>query len=246
MLATGRRILLRILCCGGGNTTSELLTDGDFEAQTVGAVSGAWYGAGEIRNDGGGNYYFADVQAAGNAYDVNLSQKGLNLTEGTYYKLSFTASSNVSRTAIVGIGLSADPWTSQTESIDLTTDSKTFELTLQANFTNTDARVIFDLGAAVGHVVIDDVSLVETTAPTTGELLTDGDFEAQTVGAVSGAWYGAGEIRNDGGGNYYFADVQSAGNAYDVNLSQKGLNLTEGTFYKLSFTASSNVSLFLG
>ena len=227
---------------GGGNTTSELLTDGDFEAQTVGAVGGAWYGAGEIRNDGGGNYYFADVQTAGNAYDVNLSQKGLNLTEGTYYKLSFTASSNVSRTAIVGIGLSAEPWTSQTESIDLTSDSKTYELTLQANFTNTDARVIFDLGAAVGHVVIDNVSLVETTAPPTGELLTDGDFEAQTVGAVSGAWYGAGEIRNDGGGNYYFADVQTAGNAYDVNLSQKGLNLTEGTYYKLSFTASSNVS----
>ena len=221
--------------------SGELLTDGDFEAQSVGAVSGAWYGAGEIRNDGGGNYYFADVQAAGNPYDVNLSQKGLSLTEGTYYKLTFTASSNVSRTAVIGIGLSADPWTAQTETVDLTTDSQTFELTLQANFTSTDARVIFDLGAAVGHVVLDDVSLVETT-PSTGELLTDGDFEAQSVGAVSGAWYGAGEIKNDGGGNYYFADVQAAGNPYDVNLSQKGLSLTEGTYYKLTFTASSNVS----
>ena len=150
---------------GGGNTPTELLTDGDFEAQSVGAVTGAWYGAGEIRNDGGGNYFFADVQTAANAYDVNLSQKGLNLTEGKYYKLKFTASSNVSRTAVVGIGLSADPWTSQVETIDLTTDSKTYELTLQANFTNADARVIFDLGAAVGHVVLDDVSLVETTAP---------------------------------------------------------------------------------
>ncbi|MGC6285486.1 MAG: T9SS type A sorting domain-containing protein [Polaribacter sp.] len=220
---------------GGGNTTSELLTDGDFEAQTVGAVGGAWYGAGEIRNDGGGNYYFADVQTAGNAYDVNLSQKGLNLTEGTYYKLSFTASSNVSRTAIVGIGLSAEPWTSQTESIDLTSDSKTYELTLQANFTNADARVIFDLGAAVGHVVIDNVSLVETTAPvasgpttTAPEVTFDAAADYSTIfsgsnlatGLVTNSYAGATEstvqidgkdvkkleIANPGGGmNFAFA-----------------------------------------
>ena len=220
---------------GGGNTTSELLTDGDFEAQTVGAVSGAWYGAGEIRNDGGGNYYFADVQTAGNAYDVNLSQKGLNLTEGTYYKLSFTASSNVSRTAIVGIGLSANPFTSQTESIDLTSDSKTYELTLQANFTNADARVIFDLGAAVGHVVIDNVSLVETTAPvasgpttTAPEVTFDAAADYSTIfsgsnlatGLVTNSYAGATEstvqidgkdvkkleIANPGGGmNFAFA-----------------------------------------
>ena len=165
--------------------SGELLTDGDFEAQSVGAVSGAWYGAGEIRNDGGGNYYFADVQAAGNPYDVNLSQKGLSLTEGTYYKLTFTASSNVSRTAVIGIGLSADPWTAQTETVDLTTDSQTFELTLQANFTSTDARVIFDLGAAVGHVVLDNVSLIETTAPASGPTTTAPDVTFGTASDYS-------------------------------------------------------------
>ncbi|WP_430927744.1 T9SS type A sorting domain-containing protein [Polaribacter marinivivus] len=146
--------------------SQELLTDGNFESQNSGGgVTGAWYGAGEIRNEGGGNYYFANVATAGTPFSVNLSQKGLNLESGKAYKLAFDASSDRNREAIVGIGLSADPWTNKVETINLTTTSNRFEITLVANFTNTDARVIFDLGAAVGVVVIDNVSLTETTPP---------------------------------------------------------------------------------
>ncbi|WP_445747128.1 T9SS type A sorting domain-containing protein [Polaribacter sp.] len=146
--------------------SQELLTDGNFESQTSGGgVSGAWYGAGEIRNEGGGNYYFANVATAGTPFSVNLSQKGLNLESGKAYKLAFDASSDRNRSAVVGIGLSADPWTNKVETINLTTTSNRFEMTLVANFTNSDSRVIFDLGAAVGVVVIDNVSLTETTPP---------------------------------------------------------------------------------
>jgi hypothetical protein len=107
-----------------------------------------------------GNTYFSiNVAAAGNPYDVNLSQKGINMIQGKTYRLTFDAWSNVNRSIVVGIGLSADPWTNQTVTRNLTPTLQNFSIDLIANFTSTNSRVIFDMGAAVGKVNIDNVTL---------------------------------------------------------------------------------------
>ena len=138
-----------------------LVLNGDFESGTSPWTLGVGnpLPSGLLVTDGGNTYFSINVSAAGNPFDVNLSQSGINMTQGTMYRLSFDAWSNVNRTMIVGIGLSADPWTNQTVSRSLTTSVQNFTIDLEANFTNNNARVIFDMGAAIGRVNIDNVTL---------------------------------------------------------------------------------------
>jgi hypothetical protein len=89
----------------------------------------------------------------------NLSHKGIELTQGTTYRLTFDAWSDVNRSMIVGIGLSGPPYTNQSVTRDLTPIIQNFSIDLVANFTNTNSRVIFDLGASIGRVNIDNVKL---------------------------------------------------------------------------------------
>jgi hypothetical protein len=147
-----------------------LLTDGDFEANNAAKL---WTGNVEIRNDNpdsgqaDDNYYFyADVLSAGNSYDVNLSQV-VTLTEGDTYTLSFEASTGVgnTRTIIAGIGQSGPPYTGKTETLTITNDNTiTYSYDFVASFAG-PYRVLFDMGADVGIVVIDNVSLVKKDVP---------------------------------------------------------------------------------
>ena len=138
-----------------------LLTGGDFESG-----AGAWIGNAanvteELLGADGTRANFADVAVVGNPFDVNLSQV-VAITQGKTYTLTFKAKSNGSRTMLAGIGLNQDPWTNITESISLTEDWQTFTLTLAAaDFGNVNSRVLFDMGADIGQVIIDEVSLVE-------------------------------------------------------------------------------------
>ncbi len=136
---------------------SGLLTNGGFENGTD-----SWIGnAANAVTEGGNTFNQADVETAGNAFDVNLSQV-LELTQGTNYILTFDASSNGERTIIAGIGLNVDPFTNNTQTVNLTTETQTFVLELSAaDFGGADSRVLFDMGADTGIVVIDNVSLVE-------------------------------------------------------------------------------------
>ena len=145
---------------------ANLLTNGDFSNGAAG-----WDGnALDVRTEGGNSYSFANVTDAGQPFDVNLKYV-LNIpNSGVKYKLRFKASSDRSRTLIAGIGLNEDPWTNATETVNLTTIQQTFELSLTSNFASSNSRVFFDMGAAVGTVVIDDVELLlETVAPVPAE-----------------------------------------------------------------------------
>ncbi len=94
----------------------------------------------------------------------------VTLTPGAEYTLTFEASTSPetdTRSMIVGIGQSADPFFANTEEITLTAENQTFTLTLTAtddgtgnDFGDATSRVIFDMGAAAGVVVIDNVSLL--------------------------------------------------------------------------------------
>jgi endoglucanase len=123
--------------------------------------------------EGGNNFNFADVETAGNAFDVNLSQV-VGITQGEIYTLSFDASSDGNRTIVAGIGRNEAPFVATTETVDLTTQTQTFTLTLvAADFGIPNSRVLFDIGAETGVVMIDNVffSLDDgTTEPTFPEV----------------------------------------------------------------------------
>lgn len=139
----------------------ELLTNGNFEAGDTG-----WSGnAKNVVTQGGNKFNEANIATAGNAWDVNLSQVGLSLTAGQSYTFKFDAWSDRNRTIIAGIGLNENPWTSATQTINLTNTAQTFTLTITAPVTSTNCRVLFDMGAAAGYVGIDNVSLMAVTTP---------------------------------------------------------------------------------
>jgi hypothetical protein len=140
----------------------DLVTDGDFEASNAAEV---WTGNVEIRDENNNKFFFADVTTAGNSFDVNLSQ-AVTLTEGDTYTLSFKASTSTgnTRTIIAGIGQSADPYASTTETVNLTETNETYTYDFVASFAGPH-RVLFDMGADTGIVVIDDVGLIKKDVP---------------------------------------------------------------------------------
>lgn len=159
---------------GGGDdepVTGELVTNGDFESGN----EGSWYGnAVDIRTEGDNSYNFADVQTAGNAFDVNLSQL-VDISPSETYIFEFDASTSEGNTRdmVVGIGQSAAPFYANVETVTLADTMQTYSFELDAiddgtgnPFGSENSRVIFDMGAEVGVVVIDNVSLelkVETS-----------------------------------------------------------------------------------
>ncbi|MDG1245958.1 MAG: carbohydrate binding domain-containing protein [Polaribacter sp.] len=214
-----------------------LLTNGDFEAG-----SEAWLvgvddnSAAPVVTVSGNTYYSFNVTNAGNPYDVNMSQK-VEIIDGNTYTLTFDAWSDTNRPIVVGVGLSASPWSNTTETVNLTTSRTTYSVTVAASgYGAPDARVIFDLGAATGLVNIDNVSLRIGN----GNLVTNGDFQAGSASWLVGVDdNSAAPVVTENGNTYYSVSVATAGNPYDVNISQK-LEIIDGNTYTLVFDAWSD------
>ena len=221
-----------------------LLTNGDFELGSASWLVGVDDStAANVVTDADGNkHYSANVAVAGNPYDVNMSQK-LAITEGETYTLKFDAWSDGNRSIVAGIGLSGNPWTNVTGTMAINSTRTTYIYTTTANFSATDARVLFDLGADTGLVNIDNVALFLGYAPEPFDdgLLTNGDFELGSASWLVGVDDStAANVVTDADGNkHYSANVAVAGNPYDVNMSQK-LAITEGETYTLKFDAWSD------
>lgn len=138
--------------------SNNLVTNGDFSNGSTG-----WTGnAANVRTNE--SFNFADVTVAGNPWDVGLQYVLAIPTSGVNYKLKFKAWSNTNRTLIAGIGLNGAPYTNTTQTVNLTTTEQTFELNLTSNFASDNSRIIFDMGAAVGQVLIDNVVLETVTS----------------------------------------------------------------------------------
>lgn len=150
--------LLLSVFVGVSVNAQNLLNNGDFEGGNT-----DWFGnAFNIQCDGGNCYNFADVLVPGQPFDVNLSQV-VEIVQGETYTLTFDASTDPvtsNRTMIVGIGLNEAPFTANTEVANLTDVNQTFTFEFTASFGLPNSRVLFDMGAETGIVVIDNVSLV--------------------------------------------------------------------------------------
>ena len=90
--------------------TGNLVTDGTFDE----ATSTTWYGNAYNPVDGVNQ---ADIGAAGNPWDVNLSGY-VNVTAGTDYTLSFDVA-GADRTIVAGIGQSVAPYLGHTDTVTL-------------------------------------------------------------------------------------------------------------------------------
>ena len=139
-----------------GTAPVELVADGGFADGT------GWSGNALNIVDGVSR---ADVGAAGNPWDVNLSG-AVALTSGEDYTVTFTARGAEGRDLIVGIGDAGAPYHNHSETLSLTDGWQTYTLHLTAldatnggDFTGA-SRVIFDMGSDVGQVDIDNVSVV--------------------------------------------------------------------------------------
>jgi len=100
--------LLFILLITSIGLSKELITNGNFE---TGDETG-WIGnAANVVTENNNSYNSANVEAAGNAWDVSLSQV-VSITNGETYTLRFDAWLDTNRTIIAGIGLNEAPWTS--------------------------------------------------------------------------------------------------------------------------------------
>ena len=204
----------------GGSFDGGLISNADFNDGANG-----WSGnAANVIDDSGNNVNFANVETAGDAFNVNLSY-ALTLTGDETYTFSFKARSNQSRTMIAGIGLGVNPFTSATQTVDLTTDWQTFSYDLTATgIGGADSRVLFDMGAAVGEVYIDDVSLVvagggsSSGGSSSGGSSTGG---SSTGGSSSGSSSGGSTSSGSSGGG-----SSSGGLVINGDFETGGINAT--------------------
>ena len=215
------------------------MTNGDFENGSDSWIVGVNDNApAPVVTNGGNTYYSANVESAGNVYDVNVSQK-VEIIAGNTYTLTFDAWSDTNRSIVAGIGLSAAPWTNTGAPLDITPTRTTFTYTYSSvGFGAPDARVLFDIGGEVGLVNIDNVSLIIGS----GNLVVNGDFEDGSDPWIVGVNDNVpAPVLTVDGNTYYSVNVLSAGNVYDVNMSQK-LEIIAGNTYTLTFDAWSDIN----
>ena len=147
-----------------GSAQTQLLNNGDFEQ----GAAGYWMSgispesqAPIVTDVNGNKHYSNDVTNADMSWMVNTSQF-VELVQGETYTLIFEAWSNVNRSIVAGLGLSGDPWTTISETLNINPTKKTFSFTFEAiTFGDPQARVLFDIGADIGYVNIDNVILVQ-------------------------------------------------------------------------------------
>ncbi|MEL0455325.1 carbohydrate binding domain-containing protein [Flavobacteriaceae bacterium SZ-1-7] len=220
-----------------------LLNNGNFDFGSDSWIVGTDDNAPvSVVTDGGNTYYSVDVAAAGNPWDVNMSQK-VEIIQGETYTFIFDAWSDTNRSIVTGIGLSAAPWSSAVETVNITPTKTTYSLTLVAtDWGAPDARAIFDLGAEAGMVNIDNVALFLGDGPFDDGLLVNGDFEAGPDPWIVGTDDNAPvSVVTDGGNTYFSVGVAAAGNPWDVNMSQK-VEIIAGNTYTLNFDAWSDTN----
>ncbi|WP_081671026.1 family 16 glycosylhydrolase [Sporocytophaga myxococcoides] len=104
-----------------------------------------------------------------NAWDIQFSQDGLLVEKGNSYTLTFDVWASQQTSFTASVGMSKDPWTvysGATQTAGSTKKTVTYTFTMSAA-TDPEARIIFDLGKALGSLHFDNVSLVKNNVLST-------------------------------------------------------------------------------
>ena len=230
--------LLIFLLISSVGFSQNLVTNGDFQT----GVATPWTGgAANVVDLGGSNFVNqAQVAAAGNPWDVNLSQN-ITLLNGKTYVLSFDAfTDNITgtRTMIAGLGQNGAPYSSLSANPALTATKQNFSYKFTINYGDAVGdRVLFDMGAQKGFVFIDNVSVtefVDATAPT-GFTATVGTIGAYNVELLLNATDDSGSVTYKI--NYGATNVQTTGTS-GVQKSFTVSGLTKETAYTFNVSAS--------
>ena len=165
-----------------GETTVNLLKDGDFPSSSVISTSqdASWFlgqgtnwGNSAAKTSVSGGTATVNVTTIGKEnYQPQLVQYNLALDKGMTYKLTFKASADVDRKIEVNFQQSVDPWGAYaTKEFDITTTEKEYSFIFTMEEASDDAaQFAFNLGQATGSVKISDVKLVFTTAKPGSEI----------------------------------------------------------------------------
>jgi endoglucanase len=169
-----KKITLLFSLLVGTFAFSQIVTNGDFQTGSAAPWTG---NAANVVDLGGMSYVNqANVELAGQPYFTNLSQNIL-LTNGLTYELKFDAFTDAvtgARTMVVGLGQNDFPYIALTSTPSLTSTPQTFTYQYTINYGEAVGdRVIFDMGAAVGFVFIDNVSVTQVVN-TCGNGIQDG------------------------------------------------------------------------
>ncbi len=187
------------------------------------------------------------TNAGGGASGVQVLQKGILLESGMEYQLAFNAAAQSTRDIEVEL-TNADgskTYAAQTFTLDASDvhDAgavKTFDFKMD-DATDEQAQLVFRVGGAVGHVLLDHVTLIQTTIvygpDTVFYPLVNGSFDTTLApwsgiavdGGLSTASWEAGEAKLsiDALGNFPWSNM----------LIQQPMKLTKGATYELSFDA---------
>ncbi|HCM46488.1 MAG TPA: hypothetical protein DIS98_02885 [Colwellia sp.] len=151
-----------------------------------------------------------------NVYDINLSH-ALTLVAGEVYTLSYDAKASTARPMTAGFGLSGAPYTNNIHIVELTTEWAPYELMVASDAGGDQSRTIFDMGGLIiGDIELRNISLLDSAG-------TDIFATTEPVGS------------------YYEASIATAGNPWDVNLSQV-MTIIPDEIYVVEFKAKASVA----
>lgn len=109
-----------------------------------------------------GNAYFK-IQAVGEEKSfISLEQRGIHIQKGESYQIRFKAKAAVERpitVSISDIGGTYPTLSKSSKDFNLSTEMKVYEYAFNADVNDFTTRIIFMLGAQIGDVYIDDVSM---------------------------------------------------------------------------------------
>lgn len=183
---------------------------------------------------------------------IQLKQNHIKLEKDKWYKLTFTAKSDLERTIMYALqrdGSSDDNWIpySGTQKIDVCKEYQTYEHVFKMkNDTDDETILSISMGAVNGKritdkhtIFIDNITLEETEGPKTPEkpagdnLIKNGDF-SQGISDWENAVTAPGEATVDFENEKAIYHITNVGNEeWHIQLKQSGLTLENGAEYEL-------------
>jgi cytochrome c oxidase assembly protein Cox11 len=255
----------------GFDSTTEIVAEVQNESNADITAEDIWYQYTAGWNGAAANFSVVegaavvDITAVGDFdWGVMLKQKGIDLISGTVYRLMFTASSTVDRDIVAKV---TDNYF---EVFELTATPETFVFEFLYDGDDVmGERILFLLGKtaafAAGVVTIDDVTLVPAINPamvafvdstqvvdpgfdSTTEIVAEVQNESNADITAEDIWYQYTAGWNGAAANFSVVegaavvDITAVGDFdWGVMLKQKGIELTQGMLYRLTFTASATV-----